>query len=818
MRFLKRAIFIVFLLLVIVVGGAVATFYLAPTSWIMGVASDSVREQTGRELTVTGEIERGLFPLSVRVTGVALSNADWAGEEPMIEAEAAVITLRTVPLLGGSVEIEEIALVDPVVRVAISEGGLSNFDFERVEDRRDTSGGGMSSGGADDLILVSGALQNGRVLIDNRNTGQMFEITDINVNAARPTVDAAFTLDGGASVIDRSAGADATPRALLIAASMGGDAPAFIRISSGEALSIELTPDAGASADQVSGQLEVTFDGSKTGAEWMQALSPVIADLASATLSGPVTFAENAASATLSGSAVYKGVETTIDTLRAAAAPSDNGAATALEVELRATNTLVTAAIGGDVVMDDEGAAQRVGASVEISTSDLRSLAQWIGGDIEIRAPENTLRNVSMKSTIAIDDQSTAFSDLDVKIDNASLTGGLTTTRFTVADLQSDEDDAETTSAASTADGWSAEPIAVFDLLKGAGGAIALDTADMPLRQMPALSDLPFDSIALTASLEGEDQLVLSITQMTLYEGSASGVIALDASPASNGPNLTVRGLPGGDVSNAVCAAVADGFCVSGVKMAPLLEENADVDWLSGDGAFALRLDGTGQSLDALMNSLNGQASFKVLDGSIVSEEFTAAIGPVLLLASSPTDISDLSDVGGLLQLAEQGSQTFTSEDGGVEFLSLGADFTIADGVASSSNIALALPPISVTGDKNVDDGTVDIGGRSVSLTADIALTVGGTPYTIPMTVTGPWSDVGVGVDESVLSEIMAAESTGGSDGVGGVVNELIGGGQSNGGDGGSNDALGGALDALGGGSNDDEDSGGVNLPFSIGN
>src|SRR5258706_2213195 len=65
-----------------------------------------VREQTGRELELPGELKLRLFPWVAIETGRAsLGNAAGFGAEPMVAIEHARVGLKLLPLLHGKAEI-----------------------------------------------------------------------------------------------------------------------------------------------------------------------------------------------------------------------------------------------------------------------------------------------------------------------------------------------------------------------------------------------------------------------------------------------------------------------------------------------------------------------------------------------------------------------------------------------------------------------------------------------------------------------------------------------------------------------------------------
>lgn len=127
MRWMFRLLGLVLVLLAFAIG---AVFFL-PKERIAAIASDQLRAQTGRELTVSDEVSLSIWPVLGVTTGpVTLSNADWAGDQPMMSADGLSIGVDARALLGGDIRIKHIEAQSPVVRLATRADGRGNWEFE----------------------------------------------------------------------------------------------------------------------------------------------------------------------------------------------------------------------------------------------------------------------------------------------------------------------------------------------------------------------------------------------------------------------------------------------------------------------------------------------------------------------------------------------------------------------------------------------------------------------------------------------------------------------------------------------------------------
>ena len=143
MRWIFRLLGVVILLVAFAIG---AVFFL-PTERIAAIASDQLRAQTGRELTVSDEISLSFWPVLGVTTGpVTLSNAEWAGDEPMMAAQGLSIGVDARALIGGDIQIKHIEADSPIVRLSTRADGRGNWEFGEVAASAQTSDATAASG------------------------------------------------------------------------------------------------------------------------------------------------------------------------------------------------------------------------------------------------------------------------------------------------------------------------------------------------------------------------------------------------------------------------------------------------------------------------------------------------------------------------------------------------------------------------------------------------------------------------------------------------------------------------------------------------
>ncbi len=88
----------------------------------------AVLEKTGRQLLLPGDLKLKLFPwLAIEVGRASLANAPGFGAAAMVEIERAQLGLKVMPLLHRRLEIGEVSLDSPTIRLAVDAAGHNNW-------------------------------------------------------------------------------------------------------------------------------------------------------------------------------------------------------------------------------------------------------------------------------------------------------------------------------------------------------------------------------------------------------------------------------------------------------------------------------------------------------------------------------------------------------------------------------------------------------------------------------------------------------------------------------------------------------------------
>lgn len=127
-----------------------ALVLLLPGEKIARLAADQLETQTGRKLAFGGKVRFTFWPtLGVKADAVTLSNADWAGPEPLLRAERLTIGVSAAELIQGDVRVTEVSAILPHLNLATNAEGVGNW----VMGGSGAAAGGSGTGGNSALPL-----------------------------------------------------------------------------------------------------------------------------------------------------------------------------------------------------------------------------------------------------------------------------------------------------------------------------------------------------------------------------------------------------------------------------------------------------------------------------------------------------------------------------------------------------------------------------------------------------------------------------------------------------------------------------------------
>ena len=127
-----KKIFITTALLMVVLIAAVYAFLaIFDFNRFKPTIARAVKDATGRELTIAGNIE---FELGIRPTliveDVSFQNASWSSTPDLAQVKQVEVQIAILPLITGKFNFAHLVLIEPAVIVEFDSAGTSNFSFD----------------------------------------------------------------------------------------------------------------------------------------------------------------------------------------------------------------------------------------------------------------------------------------------------------------------------------------------------------------------------------------------------------------------------------------------------------------------------------------------------------------------------------------------------------------------------------------------------------------------------------------------------------------------------------------------------------------
>lgn len=581
---------------------------VVPSERIAQAVSGQFEAMTGRKLEVLGEVKPRLWPsLGVTTGPVSIANADWAdSDQPLFRAESLSIDVNFSALMGGEIRILGLTADQPEFNLERDPDGQANWVF--AASTAGVAGGvGAVPAPATGFTLDQGAITGGTLRFNDRQSGQMIALDDINATLAIPDFSGPFTLTATALSGGQRAALDLT-----------GDV--FSAFAMGRVVQIKASLSAGAA--------KLGFEG-RGGYAPLAAEGALVADLADLPAIGA-----------LLGVKLER--------------PSPGLGQDRLQV-------------AGRLTLDGTGAAFLREAEIVADSNQIK-------GDLDLTPGEARPRLKAQLSAGPISIGTGPDGDM-----GGGVAGGM------------------------QADGW---PTGLIDVS-------ALGMMDAEIALVAPTVDLGVLKLGQTRALITNDRgrAVIEIREMQAYGGQISG-------------DFVVNGRGG--------LSVGGRLTLAGLQTEPLFTDLAGWDRLVSTGTVELKFLGIGDSVDAVMKSLEGQGTLELGKGELRG-----------------------LDIAGMLRTLDPG---YVGEGQKTIFDGMTGTFAIAGGVLSNSDLKLVAPYLTALGAGEIGLGTRTLDYRLRPTALAAADGTGGVM--VPLLITGTWAKPRFRLDlESIAREKMEAEA-----------------------------------------------------------
>ncbi len=162
--------------------------------------SEGVKEATGRELVIEGDLHLSLFPwLAIEMGKTELGNAPGFDDTPFASFDSARLSVRVMPLLLQRQVVVGTAALDSLhVNLQVRKDGTGNWeDFGEAGEAQTEPAEAQTGGPSATIDIASVAVTDAALTYSDASTGDRFELSDLDLTSGRIAAGEAVPLDGG---------------------------------------------------------------------------------------------------------------------------------------------------------------------------------------------------------------------------------------------------------------------------------------------------------------------------------------------------------------------------------------------------------------------------------------------------------------------------------------------------------------------------------------------------------------------------------------------------------------------------------------------
>ncbi len=177
--------------------------FFIPLNSYKGLVISKVKEATGRDLVINGDIKLKILPNpSVQLQEVRLSSIAGTKEPSLVDIKEARAALSLFPLITGSIEIASIELQEPTINLEILADGRKNWEMTKAEKKNNTTGNAVAvieNNTVELPVFVKHIkIVNGKLTyIDGKGRGVVGGINlDTKINSIKGPIDFTLSMNG----------------------------------------------------------------------------------------------------------------------------------------------------------------------------------------------------------------------------------------------------------------------------------------------------------------------------------------------------------------------------------------------------------------------------------------------------------------------------------------------------------------------------------------------------------------------------------------------------------------------------------------------
>jgi uncharacterized protein involved in outer membrane biogenesis len=201
----RKFLWFIAVLIVTAIGAVLAAPNFIDWNQYKGMATDKVRELTGRELTIDGKIHIAIWPAPALIAeDISFSNFSGGQSPNMASIKTVEVRVALAPLLSGQIKVETVKLIEPIIELERLADGSANWDITIAEETAKSASAAVSqdtgvsspSSGAPDFVLDNFTIENGTLIYRDGVNGLTETIENLNAKVAAASLQGPIETSG----------------------------------------------------------------------------------------------------------------------------------------------------------------------------------------------------------------------------------------------------------------------------------------------------------------------------------------------------------------------------------------------------------------------------------------------------------------------------------------------------------------------------------------------------------------------------------------------------------------------------------------------
>jgi AsmA protein len=194
MKTLLKLVVVVTLLVIAVLVTAPLLFKEQVVAFVKDNVVDRVEKQTGRRLSLTGDIGFSVFPwLGIDLGAASLGNAPGFEDKPFLQSQKLQLRLRLLPLLKKQLELDTVVIEGLVLNLYRNQSGKTNWEDLIPKDTPGERKGGPLALAS--LALAGVKLADADVSWEDRQQNTHYALRDLDLETGAFSTDKPIPLD-----------------------------------------------------------------------------------------------------------------------------------------------------------------------------------------------------------------------------------------------------------------------------------------------------------------------------------------------------------------------------------------------------------------------------------------------------------------------------------------------------------------------------------------------------------------------------------------------------------------------------------------------